>query len=162
LAQIPRDNAAYTIIANNIALGESEGTAQIAISREQNIGWNTMVPGFMAADAQKETQEVSVSRLDDYLKAKSIDRIALIKIDTEGFELPVLKGLSRYLQNTAHRPAILCEIAPAAYQLMNSSLRDLEEYLRQWGYNSFTLVDTGRNVVLAQLMETTNVLIRKR
>ncbi len=37
--------------------------------------------------------EVSIISLEEYIKEKKIDKIDLIKIDTEGYELEVLKGL---------------------------------------------------------------------
>jgi FkbM family methyltransferase len=41
--------------------------------------------------------EVSCIRLDDFVKEKSIEKIGFIKIDTEGHELSVLKGLKQSL-----------------------------------------------------------------
>ncbi|VEP13373.1 conserved hypothetical protein [Hyella patelloides LEGE 07179] len=47
--------------------------------------------------AESEEIEVSMSTLDFYVEEKSIDRINLLKIDTEGHELEVLKGASKLL-----------------------------------------------------------------
>jgi FkbM family methyltransferase len=41
--------------------------------------------------------EISTTTLDSYVEEKSIDRINLLKIDTEGHELEVLKGASKLL-----------------------------------------------------------------
>ena len=42
-----------------------------------------------------------VIRLDDYVIRREIDRVALLKIDTEGMELEVLRGASEVLARTA-------------------------------------------------------------
>lgn len=42
-------------------------------------------------------REVQLIALDDFLDARQLSRIALVKIDTEGHELDVLKGLRRAL-----------------------------------------------------------------
>lgn len=44
-------------------------------------------------------QEISVIKLDDFLKEKKIEFIDLLKIDTEGNELNVLLGAQKYLLN---------------------------------------------------------------
>ncbi len=41
--------------------------------------------------------EIEVRRLDRYLEENRLDTIRMIKIDVEGFELPVLKGFDSYL-----------------------------------------------------------------
>ena len=39
-----------------------------------------------------EIERVQVSTIDEYLEANGIDRVELIKVDTEGFDLEVLRG----------------------------------------------------------------------
>jgi FkbM family methyltransferase len=43
--------------------------------------------------------EVPIRRLDSFLVANSIDNVALLKIDTEGYELEVLGGLGEQITN---------------------------------------------------------------
>lgn len=151
-------NRGYEIVPNQCALGEEKGTTRIAVTNLSNIGWNTIVPRFMSNETVKETIEVPVHRLDSYIKEKAVDKISLIKIDTEGFEFPVLKGLSGYFKNTNHRPAIICEIAPAAYPLLGCSLAHLSEYMKRYNYHAFNIVDTHAEVDITKLEKTTNVI----
>ena len=118
LKKVAMMNRDYKIVVNQCALGEERGRAKIDVTNLPNIGWNTIVPGFMSNATRKKSIEVPVYRLDDYIKEKGLDKISLIKIDTEGFEFPVLKGLQGYFESTGHRPVILCEIAPPAYPLL--------------------------------------------
>ena len=39
-----------------------------------------------------EIERVQVSTIDEYLKSNNIDRVELVKVDTEGFDLEVLRG----------------------------------------------------------------------
>ena len=57
----------------------------------------------MPNDTIKEVQTVPIRRLDNYIKEKKLVNIKLIKIDTEGFEFPVLKGLCNYFESCSDR-----------------------------------------------------------
>lgn len=151
-------NSKYNLIVNRCALGEFEGTGKIAVTNLQNIGWNTMVPDLMTKETTKEIQEVPIRRLDDYIREKALKNIALIKIDTEGFEFPVLKGISRYFENCGILPAIICEIAPSAYPLLGYQLRQLSEYMKKFDYDAFELNKPSKRIDITKLESTNNVL----
>jgi FkbM family methyltransferase len=56
-------------------------------------GW-----GSLEIDREGGHVEVSLLRLDHYLRERHIRRVGFIKIDVEGHELQVLRGLGEYLQ----------------------------------------------------------------
>jgi len=151
-------NREYTIFPNQCALSDTEATANIAVTNLPNIGWNTMVAGFMSREATQEIVEVQTCRLDTYLDAKGLERISLIKIDAEGSEFPVLRGLSGYLEKTKHRPPIICEIAPHAYPYLGCTLDELVDYMSRWNYRALSLVDPCLAVDIRTLRVTTDVL----
>ncbi|MFH1201742.1 MAG: FkbM family methyltransferase [Candidatus Omnitrophota bacterium] len=151
-------NPGYNFIVNQCALGEREGIEKIAVTNLQNIGWNTIVPGFMSNDTIREIKEVPIHRLDSYIKEKALDNITLIKIDTEGFEFPVLKGLSNYFECCDNLPAIICEIAPTAYPLLGYQLSQLSEYMKKFNYAAFELDNSNKRIDITKLEKTTNVL----
>ena len=150
-------NHDYTIVPNQCALGDRRRTANIHINCS-NIGGHTMVPNYRAGETEKESFEVPVVRLDWYIKEQGLDRVSLIKIDTEGFEFPVLKGLQGYFEETHRRPAIICEIDPWAYPLLGYTLVQLSEYMKKYDYRAFELTNTEYEVDVANLATLTNVL----
>jgi FkbM family methyltransferase len=83
-----------------IALGSEKGKAMIFNDSELNRGGASMVRG-----QSKIGVEVDVERLDDMLDTSIIPKI--IKIDVEGFEMNVLKGAVRTIQET--KPILLIE-----------------------------------------------------
>lgn len=157
LMKIEGDNPDYHIYANNVALGADEGVSSIAVTNQKNIGWNTMVPGFMSEQTTGDKIDVPVMRLDTYLLSKKVQKIRLIKIDTEGYEFPVLKGISEWLRNCKELPIIITEVAPDAYSLLHLSLKDFQEFMRGFGYVAYT-VDKKRPIDLSMLKTTTNVI----
>lgn len=159
LKKMAFENLNYKIVVNQCALGENEGLTKIDITNLHNIGWNTMVPNLMIKETVKESFDVSVCRLDDYLKKNNLNNIALIKIDVEGFEFPILKGLSNYWENN-NRPVIVCEIVPLAYPLLNSSLAQLVEYLKKYNYSAYRLDNPNIKIDITKLTKTTDVVFR--
>lgn len=157
-------NKGYKIVVNQCALGEKEGTARIGVSG-LSIGTSTMVPGLLKfkeiaygrrKEIIEEMIEVPAHRLDSYIKEKSIGGVSLIKIDAEGFEFPILKGLSGYFENADHLPAIICEITPPAYPLLGCTLAQLSEYMEKYNYHAFSLDDAKIDVT--KVKEYPNVI----
>ena len=157
LNNVQKNNPDYRLYINRVALGECEGTSRIDVTNVSNIGWNTMVPGFMSEQTIKENIEISVTTLDNYLFANGIDRVHLVKIDVEGFEFPVIKGFQKYLQTAEELPILLVEVAPAAYDKLNTSINKFANFMNDLGYVALTL-DLKYEVQVAVLKETTDVV----
>ncbi len=99
LRRLAELNPDYTIIPNCCALGEAATATEIYITREP--GQSTLVPSYQPAQEIVSTLKVPVVRLDDYIERHKIERPALIKIDAEGFELPILMGLESFFNDPA-------------------------------------------------------------
>lgn len=149
-------NPRHMIVANSLGAGEVSGSCPIYVTREP--GQNTMVTAYKKAPEIESTLEVPVIRLDTYIAARRIARVALIKIDAEGFELPILLGLQGYLATTTHRPAIICEIAPRAYPLMRKKLSDLKQYMGTFKYSAYDLIDGATPLDVCAMKRVDDVL----
>jgi hypothetical protein len=73
-----------------------------------NNGTGSFVSGFHAGNAPAGTT-LTVVEGDAFMRSQAIERIDLIKIDVEGFEREVLKGLQHTLD--AMSPAIFLEVS---------------------------------------------------
>jgi FkbM family methyltransferase len=96
------------VVIENVALTERSGNLQIFVDR-QNLGWNTLLqtkctPGMTPVDIKAET-------FDTYAERNNIDKIDVIKIDVEGSEFRVLKGMQKTLSKLKQKPVIICEVA---------------------------------------------------
>jgi FkbM family methyltransferase len=156
LQRLAELNPRHSIFPNACAAGERAGTCPIYVTREP--GQNTMVPAYQRRAEIVSTLDVPLRRLDDYISDKKIGRVSLIKIDAEGFELPVLKGLERYFSSARETPPIICEIAPRAYPLLGKSLTDLKDYMGQFGYSARDIVDARTPVDLRRIKHVEDVL----
>ena len=152
-------NEDYKIIVNNFALGNRKTTKKLFVSDYSNIGWNTIVSGFMKDRMIKEIIDVKVVRLDDYILGRKLGPIALIKIDVEGFEYPVLLGLEKYLSDTGNRPVIITEIIPDAYHYLGFSLAQLSVYIKGFDYRVMSMFKRNSEIEIDSLKVNTNVLL---
>ncbi|MGA2093469.1 MAG: FkbM family methyltransferase [Sedimentisphaerales bacterium] len=154
-------NADYRISANNVALGDIEGSGRITYHR-CNIGGSSMVPGLVPKENAAETFNVEVKRLDKYIKEKQLQRISLIKIDTEGFELPVLLGTKSFFDSYVHKgdlPAVIAEVDPYALKLMGKDPGELVDFMSNYGYKSYDIC--GRcSVNIRKMTKKGDVLFR--
>ena len=80
----------------NIALGSKEGTNYLEIEVRQNIAGTTLLKQNGDADTPVvETYSVPIKRFDEVIK--DFETPALCKIDVQGFELEVLKGMTKVI-----------------------------------------------------------------
>ena len=93
-----------------IPVGLSDRTEVVVLSTKDDAvdPSASLVPGFRPAERYTRWQHVPVFPGDVLLG--DVDRIALIKIDVEGGELEVIRGLANTLRRCA--PIVFCEILP--------------------------------------------------
>jgi FkbM family methyltransferase len=156
LRQLAQLNPGYSIAANQSAVGAAAGSATILITRQP--GQNTLVPGYKTGLQVATRLEVPVIRLDSYIESHGIPYVAAIKIDAEGFELPVLEGMRAYFETAPIKPAIICEIAPRAYPLMGRKVSELTQLMSRYGYSAYDIIDGAGPVELSALTHVTDVL----
>jgi hypothetical protein len=89
-----------------------------------------------AANAREET--IRIDTLDQYCSKHNIKKIDLLKIDTEGFEINVLKGAEEMLQG-GHISFVYCETGFQQSNQRNTYFPTLTEYLAQRNYFFFGL-----------------------
>lgn len=99
-------NRPETVTIHAVACGESEGTAEIFGGDASNIGNASTVGGG--------TSEGKVRRatLDTLLANVDLEKISLVKIDTEGDEAAVLLGAQRTLAGMRTGAAVIAEVTP--------------------------------------------------
>ncbi len=149
-------NPEYSIELNSCAAGEAPGACEIHITREP--GQSTLVPSYKSHAEIVSTMSVPVVRLDSYIAERGVERVALVKIDAEGFELPILRGLQGYFETQRHRPAVICEIAPRAYALLGRGMGELLAFMAGYGYSARDLADGTTPVDITAIQHVEDVL----
>jgi FkbM family methyltransferase len=122
---------------NLMALSDRRGTRPLHVAAPA-AGVNSLHPAPGVALAQRE---VRTETLDWYAAERGIDRFGLVKIDTEGHDLAVLRGARELL--AGHRVSIVQFEYNHRWVYSRSYLRDAFEFLAELGYRVGKLTPRG-------------------
>ncbi len=109
-----------------VGLSDSNGVLQLNLT-SLHTGTATMAP----VEGVTKSFEVQVLIGDDVVLSDS-RRVKLIKIDVEGFELHVLRGLKRSLE--IYQPMLITEFVESHFQRAGTSSAEITEFLTGIGY----------------------------
>jgi FkbM family methyltransferase len=123
------------------------GEARSLFAEDATDSSATVIEGFRGKQGTWARTPVAVLPGDEALESLRVGRVGLIKIDVEGAELEVVRGLRETLRRD--QPHVVCEILPthdesdrrwAFRKPRQDALLDL---LRGAGYRMFRLLETG-------------------
>lgn len=87
-------------------------------------------------------RSVKVIRLDEYMTEAGVERVNLMKIDTQGYEPEVLEGLGEKLANV---DVIITELMFYDYYERRLSFSDIEKYLLPAGLRLYDINHISKN-----------------
>ena len=129
------------LFINNIALGEKKEKKNFNITANTaNSSFNQINQGTKWLETRSkefntseksfvtETQQVQVDTLDNYLNQNNINKIDLLKIDTQGYEDKVLEGAVNTIKNNKIG-IIITEIIFDDVYSKSFAFSDIEKYI---------------------------------
>ncbi|MDC0120688.1 FkbM family methyltransferase [Amylibacter sp.] len=142
----------------NIALGSETGVNQIEIAVRQNIGGTTFLKQVGNADTPiVETYNVPMKRFDEVIK--DFETPALCKIDVQGFELEVLKGMTKVL-NKIDVFIIECHLIDTLENI--PVFTDVLNFLQQNDFVVYDILSHGHRPLDNALAETDLVFVKSK
>jgi len=124
-----RHNLALNSFANaevhGVALGAEPGSVRIGRPQQANAGADRVVHS-------DEGIEVRVTTIDEMVGTLGLERVDLIKIDVEGYDLNVLRGSAETIER--FRPTMFVELCDSNLREQGDSASGLVEWLEQRGY----------------------------
>jgi FkbM family methyltransferase len=146
------EEAAFSVQVVECALSDQDGEVEIFSSGDGNIGWNTLVAGKATPGMNKVL--VPSRRFDSLGFAETP---SFVKIDVEGAEHRVLRGMMESLRKWSPRPVILCEVGwGKTHPEWEAELRVFRE-LESLGY-SFHELEGKNRLDISSLDGTTDIL----
>jgi len=140
----------FEINCFNVAVSDTSGEGTIYLANtNQNVYSASLIEDFAKSHSTAKVHPFKINSisLKDFIKKNNIEVIDLMKIDVEGYETNVLKGMGGYLNE--FRPSILLEVLsdetgielsqlliPMEYQFFKLSNTDLPQKVEQISANS--------------------------
>jgi FkbM family methyltransferase len=121
------------VAVHKLFLGERSGVISAAFEK---TGWNTTIKPDKAASATK----IDVVSLDDFLATQSnVADYKLVKIDTEGFDCPIIRGGAKFIQQS--HPVIAFEYNRDNMDAIGENGADTLAMLSRLGYSQIFFHD---------------------
>jgi FkbM family methyltransferase len=117
----------------NAAASDNEGSQDIYVLTNGKDAWNSMA--VKPEEGQYRVDQIRTVNIDTLVQAKQILPPRVIKIDVEGWELHVLHGLVKTIEN--HRPVMLIEFTRQNLEAAGTSPDELGSFIYSLGYNLF-------------------------
>lgn len=130
-----------------LGLGNEIGTREMYINERAAL--NSLYPDW---GTSRGIEEVELTKLDRFAEDKGIDRIHLLKIDTEGHDLEVLKGAKTLLEE-GRVEIIQVEAGFSAPGCGQPPLEAIQNYLRKSGYFLYGIYNQCRNFIPEEACE---------
>jgi len=137
-----RHNRIKSVIVEPFALGADVGKASLTVVVKGFTTMNSLRPPQINHPTTQVT--VDSTTLDTYLEQNQIDRVDLVKIDTEGGEVAVFRGADRMLGR--FRPVIICEVLDLVTRAWGYAAADIMSLLRTYDYDWFDILSDGKLV----------------
>jgi len=125
-------NGSYSAEVIHAALADHGGTVPFHISTSDQTGLSSFAP----IPTCEEKILVPCLRLETFLSERRVEGVRLLKIDVEGAEEIVLRGLGHFLDDQAI-DYILLECFDERLRLLNTSTEAVAAILRSAGYTSW-------------------------
>ncbi len=141
-------NKANNIILLPYALSDQESKAEFKIDPNT---WNQGAFSIAGKQDGTELQNVEIKIGDDIPEIKALSRLDLIKIDVEGFEFQVMKGLKNTLQK--FKPRIIFEYDMKYWPANGQDIAECFNFLTSLGYKVYQV-----NPACSQLRTTATTI----
>ncbi|MBN4055910.1 FkbM family methyltransferase, partial [bacterium AH-315-J23] len=113
------------------AVGETVEQAKVFYASDESTGISGMLK---FRDSHKQVATVEVTTIEKVIKEHNIDHIDFLKIDVEGYDFGVLKGVP---WDKIKPDVIECEFEDAKTNLLGHTWRDICDYLTGHGYTVY-------------------------
>ena len=133
-------------------LGDKDETISAIVEKSE---WNTtIIPG-----AESKGNNISLVTLDSFSKVFFPENeYKLLKIDTEGFDVKILRGASDFINR--NHPAIYFEYNKHNMNAISEKGIDTLFALKDKGYNSILFYEDSSRFILSDRLSNTNTILQ--
>ena len=136
LAQNARLNRCKNIRQVRAAVSDKQQTLTFILASNKNMGANSIVPWDGPAES---VFDVEAYPLADLLDADEIAKARIIKIDVEGAEGSVVRGMAPILDRLRDDVEITVEVTPERMEQLGDSVEELLDTMRAAGFHAYKI-----------------------
>jgi FkbM family methyltransferase len=137
-------NGFANVVVNQAAAGPLDGVTQLGLEPDMERTSGKQMSGFFTVGSTQRQVTVPVVRLDRYAEAHLPGRaIRLIKIDVEGYEPEVLRGMQALL-DAQRVDVMMMEVDVYSLNRLGTTVGALVNRLHKSGYHLYRLSLPGR------------------
>ncbi|MGW2225619.1 FkbM family methyltransferase [Streptomyces formicae] len=129
-------NGCDNVRAINAAVSDSRKTLTFVLASSHNMGANSIVPYDGPAES---TFAMEALPLPELLDADEVARARVIKIDVEGAEGGVVRGMKALLEKLRPDAEIAVEVTPDRMAQLGDSVDELLDIMRDHGFHTYRL-----------------------
>lgn len=134
----------------NMFLGEETSSIKAEVHKD---GWNTTIKPGAGATAS----EIQLTSLDDFIeKHEQFEAMKLLKVDTEGFDFPIIRGGRGFIKKVA--PVIAFEYNRGNMDAIHEKGLDTLEMLQLLGYSRIVFHDPTGRFLLSSTLDQRSLL----
>jgi FkbM family methyltransferase len=122
------------VLPRQIALGDSPGRKSLLIEP----GWTQMnrIVDHAGETPLECVEQVQVTTIDEFCTSESISRIDILKTDTEGYDLQVLRGGDKMLEAVQY---VVSEVTFAGDDALHTRFHEVDALLSGVGFGLYAL-----------------------
>ena len=144
-------NNVSNIELNRKAVYSGSGSIDLFLAGSENLGMTSI---FHHDAESGMTETVDTISLDDYASATTLKRVDFIKIDVEGAEIFVLRGMKKILE--CFRPVVMMEISDEVIKSSGINADELLTLMTSLNYKPKGIDKEGNTIEWGTDQEHTN------
>lgn len=117
------------------AVSDKQGKAELHIAGDDNTGMNSLE---QTGNFSGRKEVVNITTIDYWVTENRIAGIGLVKIDVEGSEMKVLKGMQAVIEE--HKPVFFMEVIGQLLMQSGHSVNEVYDFLFSKGYNAYGII----------------------
>jgi FkbM family methyltransferase len=150
-----RANGYENVKAYCIAVSSSSGTAKMTLTNRSNWGSLLDVNGEAVSEYAKANKnrlpkqivEVPTISLDEFLAEQGVHQVNFIRMDLEGYEIEVIKGMTNTLENMPSPLKLFIEMHCKAFTNPEDTIGSLLQRLLNLGFTPKWILPSGDRVI---------------
>jgi len=134
---------AFSLLLKNIKINNRNNIKAFKYAVSDKNGKKTFDLSRLSFAHTKSSDTIVVNTvfIDSFLHSLSIEDVDLVKIDVEGAELEVLRGMRKILSRG--KVKIICEVHPDGLSSLGYSNEDVENILKEYSYKIYLISPDG-------------------